>query len=138
MKKENIHPIRQDYLNGMSFADIGRKYFIDPRTAKRYALNNLPLEDLEKRPFTSILDPYKEKIDKWLLYGPIFASTIHDRLIEQGCRCGYTIVNDYVKKKIQENYKNGLYKSPCSRKKDFKATKERIREEKLLIIKEQS
>ena len=37
-----------------------------------------------------------------------FAKTIHDRLIEQGCKCGYTIVNDYVRKKIQKEA-SGIY-----------------------------
>ena len=105
-----VHPIRQDYLSGMSYVAIGDKYGIDPRTAKRYALNNLPLEDLEQRPFSSVLDPYKAMIDQWLLNGRIFATTIHDRLIEQGCLCGYTIVNNYVKKKISEYEKAGVYK----------------------------
>lgn len=110
-----VHPIREDYLNGMSFVAIGEKYMIDPRTAKRYALNNLPLAHLDNRPFESILDPYKASIDKWLLNGRIFATMIHDRLIEQGCECGYTIVNDYVRKKIDEYEKNGLYKNCVSK-----------------------
>ena len=82
MSKEIIQPIRQDFLNGMSFTAIGKKYSVDPRTAKRYAINNLPLEELDKRPFSSVLDPYKDQIDRWLLNGPIFSQTIHDRLIE--------------------------------------------------------
>ena len=85
-----VHPIRRDYLSGMSFTDIGEKYLIDPRTAKRYALNNLPLEYLENRPFSSVLDPYKEIIDSWLVNGRIFSTLIHDRLIELGCTCSYT------------------------------------------------
>ena len=105
-----VYPIREDYLSGMSFSAIAEKYAIDPRTAKRYAINNLPLEHLDSRPFTSVLDPYKGLIDKWLLNGRIFATTIHDRLIEQGCICGYTIVNDYVRKKIIEYEKSGIYK----------------------------
>jgi hypothetical protein len=105
-----IHPIRQDYLSGMSYAAIGDKYGIDPRTAKKYALNNLPLEDLEQRPFSSVLDPHKAEIDKWLLNGRIFSTIVHDRLVEKGCMCGYTIVNDYVQKKFNEYEKAGMYK----------------------------
>jgi len=105
-----VHPIRKDYLSGMSFSAISEKYYIDPRTAKRYALNNLPLEDLDSRPFTSVLDPYKHLIDQWLLNGRLFATLVHDRLKEQGCVCGYTIVNDYVRKKVDEYEKSGVYK----------------------------
>lgn len=108
LKWDLPHPIRQDFLNGMSFAAIGRKYYIDPRTAKRYVINNLPLEELEKRSFSSVLDPYKDQIDRWLLNGPVFSRTIHDRLIECGCKCGYTIVNDYVQKKILEYEKSNI------------------------------
>ena len=47
MNKEIPQPIRQDFLNGMSFTAIGRKYSIDPRTAKRHVINNLPFKVLE-------------------------------------------------------------------------------------------
>lgn len=125
-----VHPIRRDYLNGMSFASIGEKYMIDPRTAKRYALSNLPLEHLENRPFSSVLDPYKADIDRWLLNGRIFATIIHDRLIDQGCKCGYTIVNDYVRKKIDEYEKAGIYKPFISRQKAKIPHKEKAQAEK--------
>ena len=51
-----IHPIRLDRLSGMRYTQIARKYRIDPRTAKRYAEKNLPLDELEHRPFPSVLD----------------------------------------------------------------------------------
>ena len=104
-------------MSGMSFSAIGEKYQIDPRTAKRYALNNLPLEHLENRPFTSVLDPYKNLIDSWLVNGRIFASLIHDRLTELGCSCSYTTVNDYVRKKINEYEMTGIYPSHMHTKK---------------------
>ena len=129
-KEKNMHPIRQDYLSGMSFVAIGEKYAIDQRTAKRYAIHNLPLEHLDNRPFTSVLDPYKESIDFWLLKGRIFASIIHDRLIEQGCECGYTIVNDYVRSKIDEYEKAGIYKPYIHKKKGEISYKDKIIAEK--------
>lgn len=130
MSKEIPQPIKRDFLNGMSYAAIGRKYSIDPRTAKRYVEINLPLEELEKRPFASVLDPYKEMIDRWLLNGPIFSRTIHDRLIECGCNCGYTIVNDYVRNKINEYEKSGIYKTPKLKPRDQRSRHEKILEEK--------
>ena len=127
--KEIIHPIRKDFLSGMSFASIGVKYSIDQRTAKRYAVNNLPLEYLENRHFNSVLDPNKEMIDQWLVNGRVFASTIHDRLTELGCECGYTIVNDYVRKKIDEYEKNGVYNQNTIIKKDELSHLEKAKEE---------
>ena len=130
MNKEIPQPIRQDFLNGMSFTAIGRKYSIDPRTAKRHVINNLPLEELDKRPFSSVLDPYKDQIDRWLLNGSIFSRTIHDRLIECGCKCGYTIVNDYIRKKVLEYEESGIYKAYISKPRDKKTRLEKILEEK--------
>ena len=66
MINENMQTIRQDYLNGLTYKAISMKYKIDVRTAKRYVQLNLPLSDLEQRPFSSVLDPYKSKIDNWL------------------------------------------------------------------------
>jgi hypothetical protein len=106
-----IYPIRRDYLDGMNFAAIGRKYSIDQRTAKRYALQNLSIESYEKRAYTSVLDPFKPQIDAWLLNGPMFATVIRDYLIEMGCECGYTIVNDYVRSKIKDYEDSGIYTS---------------------------
>jgi len=118
----------------MSFSAIGEKYLIDPRTAKRYALNNLPLEHLESRPFSTVLDPYKNLIDSWLVNGRVFATTIHDRLQELGCMCSYTTVNDYVRKKIDEYERSGIYhsqvhiiKSEASLKRKSSIEKQRMR-----------
>ena len=130
MNKEIPQPIRQDYLNGMSYTAISRKYSIDQRTAKRYVINNLPLEELDKRPFSSVLDPYKDQIDRWLLNGPVFSSIIHDHLIECGCKCGYTIVNDYVRRKILEYEASGIYRKYKSKPRDKKNRLDKILEEK--------
>lgn len=130
MANDIIHPIKQDFLNGMSYASIGRKYSIDQRTAKRYVINNLPLEELDQRPFSSVLDPYKDLINYWLLKGPIFSRIIHDRLIEYGCNCGYTIVNDYVRMKMLEYEKSGVYKVYKSKPRDKKNRLEKVLEEK--------
>ncbi len=130
MTNNIIHPIKQDFLNGMSYTSIGMKYSIDQRTAKRYVKNNLSLEELYKRPFTSVLDPYKDLINCWLLNGPIFSRTIHDRLIECGCKCGYTIVNDYVRLKMLEYEKSGIYKVYKSKPRDKKNRLEKVLEEK--------
>lgn len=109
MANEIIHTIRQDYLNGMTYKAISIKYGVDVRTAKRYVQLNLPLSDLEQRPFSSVLDPYKPQIDQWLSKEKIYASTIYDWLVSKGCNCGYTIVNKYVQDKIREYENMGFY-----------------------------
>lgn len=109
MANEIIHPIRKDYLNGMTYKAISVKYQIDVRTAKRYVQLNLPLSDLEQRPFSSVLDPYKPQIDQWLSKEKTYASTIYDWLLSEGCNCGYTIVNKYVQEKIREYENMGFY-----------------------------
>ena len=63
---EHIEQIRLDYLNGMTYKAIAKKYMIDQRTAKRYVEENLPLCQLEHRPYASKLDPYESFIRKTL------------------------------------------------------------------------
>ena len=38
MKGNAWMDIRNDYMKGLSYTEIARKYNIDPRTAKKYAL----------------------------------------------------------------------------------------------------
>ena len=53
--------IRSEKKKGLSYAEIGRKHHIDPRTAKKYAESEeVPKYTLkQKRP--SKLDPYKDR-----------------------------------------------------------------------------
>lgn len=94
---DSIQPIRQDRLDGMTYKAIAEKYHIDPRTAKRYAQKNLPLSQLEQRPFSSILDPYKPFIDEVLSDAPVPAATIFNWIVEQGYTGKYRIVAEYVR-----------------------------------------
>lgn len=100
--KEKPEQIRSDYLNGMTYKAIAEKYQIDQRTAKRYVEQNLPLSQLEHRPYTSILDPYEPMIRSMLADGPVFAKTIYRKLREAGYPGGYTIVNRRVQQIIRE------------------------------------
>ena len=97
-----LHPIREDFLSGMSYVAIGQKYGIDQRTAKRYAFHNLPMDNLQQRPFQSKLDDFRLVISTWLKDGKIPSAIIHDKLVEMGCICSYTTVNDYVQKTLHE------------------------------------
>jgi len=66
MEGESWMDIRSGRQKGMSYAEIARKYHIDPRTAKRYAESDTrPVYSLtDSKP--SKLDPYKEQIVIWL------------------------------------------------------------------------
>jgi transposase len=97
--------IRSDRQKGMSFAEIARKYHLDPRTAKKYALSETkPVYKLtEPRP--SKLDPYKQQINVWLEEAPYSAARILEKLSEQGFEGKYSIVKEYVrgqKKDLEE------------------------------------
>ena len=130
---DKIQPIRLDYLRGMTFRAIAEKYRIDQRTAKRYALENLPTEQLEHRPYYSILDEYESVIRLMLCERPVFARTVYTRLRELGYKGGYTIVNRKVQQIISENEALGLYPSGWKRSHlapDARSLSERIKEEK--------
>ena len=134
--KEKPEQIRSDYLNGMTYKAIAEKYQIDQRTAKRYVEQNLPLSQLDHRPYASILDPYEPMIRSMLADGPVFAKTVYLKLREAGYPGGYTIVNRRVRQIIQENESAGLYPpySPRSGKlasadTEIPSIADRIREE---------
>lgn len=88
--------IRNERKKGLSYTEIARKHHIDPRTAKKYAeADTKPVYTLTA-PKPSKLDPYKHLIDMWLEEAPYSAVRIHEKLVEQGCDCKYTIVRQYV------------------------------------------
>ena len=58
--------IRNDRLKGMSYTELGRKYHIDPRTAKRYAESPQRPEYTLSVPKPTKLDAYKQQVDQWL------------------------------------------------------------------------
>ncbi len=58
--------IRSDRQKGLSYTELGRKYHMDPRTAKRYAESPQKPAYTLTGPKTTKLDPYKQKIDQWL------------------------------------------------------------------------
>ena len=81
---------------GLSYTEIARKHHIDPRTAKKYAESDVRPVYTLTAPKPSKLDPYKHLIDMWLEEAPYSAVRIHEKLMEQGCDCKYTIVRQYV------------------------------------------
>ena len=91
--------IRSDRQKGLSYTEIGRKYNIDPRTAKRYA-------QAETRPVYSLrpskLDPYKEQIAVWLEEAPYSAERILEKIREQGLDGGHCALPGFVDSKNEE------------------------------------
>ena len=88
--------IRNDRKKGLSFAEIARKYHIDPRTAKKYAESDTMPTYRLTGPKPSMLDPYKHQIDLWLEEAPYSAVRIHEKLVEQGFPGKYSIVKQYL------------------------------------------
>lgn len=88
--------IRNERKKGLSYTEIARKHHIDPRTAEKYAQSDTKPVCTLKAPKPSKLDPYKHLIDMWLGEAPYSAVRIHEKLMEQGCDCKYTIVRQYV------------------------------------------
>ena len=91
--------IRNERKKGLSYTEIARKHHIDPRTAKKYAQSDVKPVYTLTSPKPSKLDPYKHLIDMWLEEAPYSAVRIHEKLLEQGCDCKYTIVRQYVSTK---------------------------------------
>ena len=94
--------IRSDRQKGLSYVELGKKYHMDQRTAKRYA------ESPEKPKYTltgpkpSKLDGYKQQIDQWLEEASYSAVRILEKLREQGFEGGYSIVKEYVRGKKKD------------------------------------
>lgn len=102
MKGNHWMEIRNDRKKGLSYTEIARKYHMDPRTAKKYAESDTkPVYQLTA-PKPSKLDSYKHQIDLWLEEAPFSAVRIHEKLVEQGCDCKYTIVREYVSSKKKD------------------------------------
>jgi transposase len=89
--------IRSDRQKGMSFAEIARKYHLDPRTVKKYALSETKPVYKLSQPRPSKLDPYKQQIDVWLEEAAYSAARILEKLSEQGFEGKYSIVKEYVR-----------------------------------------
>ncbi len=97
--------IRCEYQKGMTYAEIGRRHQIDPRTAKKYASSDTKPVYTLLEPKPSKFDSYKQQINLRLEEAPYSAFRIHEKLVEQGFDGGYTIVREYVsgiKKNLNE------------------------------------
>ena len=89
--------IRNDRQKGMSYVELGKKYHMDPRTAKRYAQSPQKPEYTLTQPKPTKLDAYKQQVDQWLEEAPYSAVRILEKLQEQGFDGKYSIVKEYVR-----------------------------------------
>lgn len=94
--------IRADHQKGLSYSEIGRKYNIDRRTAKKYAESDSRPEYVLTDSKPSKLDPYKAQIMMWLEEAPYSAMRIWEKVREQGFEGGYTVVKQYVRGKKEQ------------------------------------
>ena len=94
--------LRSDKQKGLSYTELGRKYNIDRRTAKKYAESGSRPEYVLTGPKPSKLDPYKPQIMLWLEEAPYSATRIWDKLCDQGFAGGYTVVKQYVRGKKEQ------------------------------------
>jgi len=102
MEGEKWMDIRSEHKKGLSYAEIGLKHNIDWRTAKKYANSDQkPIYELTE-PKPSKLDAHKPQIDIWLEEAPYSAVRIHEKVLELGVDCKYTIVRNYVATKKSE------------------------------------
>ena len=94
--------IRAAHQKGLSYSEIGRKYNIDRRTAKKYAQSESRPEYVLTDSKPSKLDPYKAQIALWLEEAPYSAIRIWEKVKEQGFEGGYTVVKQYVRGKKEQ------------------------------------
>jgi len=89
--------IRNDRLKGMSYTELGKKYHIDRRTAKRYAESPQRPEYTLTGAKPNKMDEYKQQVDLWLEEAPYSAVRVLEKLAEQGFDGKYSIVKEYVR-----------------------------------------
>ena len=99
MKGAQWMDIRSDRQKGLSYVELGRKYHMDPRTAKRYAESPQKPEYTLSEPKPTKMEPYKQIVDEWLEEAPYSAPRILEKLGEMGFDEGCSIVKAYVSRR---------------------------------------
>ena len=76
--------IRSDRQKGLSYVELGKKYHMDPRTAKWYAESPQKPEYILSDPKPTKMDPFRPVVDEWLEEAPYSAKRILEKLREMG------------------------------------------------------
>lgn len=114
MRGESWMDIRSDRQKGRSYVELGKKYYMDPRTAKRYAHSPQKPAYTLTQPKPTKLDAYKQQTDQWLEEAPYSAVRILEKLQEQGFDGKYSIVREYVRgRKMDPDEKARYGLKPC-------------------------
>jgi len=99
MRSELWMEIRNDRLKGLSYVSIAKKYSIDRRTAKKYALDHKKPSYVYKNPRKRKIDNYTSYIDELLSEAPYSAVRIKELIEEHyGVSISYTAIQQHVKK----------------------------------------
>ena len=97
--------IRSDRQKGLSYVELGRKYHMDPRTAKRYAESPQKPEYTLSEPKPTKMDPYKQIVDEWLEEAPYSALRISpetQQLVKEMCpRDNCRTQNEFIERAIR-------------------------------------
>ena len=94
--------IRSDYNKGMILTDIGKKYGIDPRTAKKYATANERSMYPKDTTRPTKIEPYKEMLDELLAEAPYRSVRIQEIITGHGFDGKYTIVKEYIRSRKKD------------------------------------
>lgn len=101
--------MRQDYEAGLTAHAIGQRYCCDERTAMRCILNNVASHEIGKQLAPTILDPYKELIDRILHAEPAGAGDICRFIQALGYTGSERTVRNYVNPIKHEYETQGHY-----------------------------
>ena len=88
MEGDKWMEIRNVRLKGMSYTELGKKYHIDPRTAKKYAQSPQRPEYTLTAPKPNKPNDYKQQIDLWLEEAPYSEVRIQEKFAELGLMAG--------------------------------------------------
>ena len=88
--------IRSDRQKGLSYVELGRKYHMDPQTAKRYAKSPQKPEYTLSETKPTKMGLYKQIVDEWLEEAPYSVLRILEKLQEMGFDGDCSIVKAYV------------------------------------------
>ena len=94
--------LKADHQKGLSYSELGRKYNIDRRTAKKYSQSDSRPEYVLTDSKPSILDPFKPQISIWLEEAPYSAMRIWEKIKEQGFEGSYSVAKHYVRAKKEQ------------------------------------
>ena len=90
--------IRNDRKKGMSYVDIGKRYNIDRRTAKKYSEANHKPKYTYAKPKHKIMEDYADYVNELLSEAPYSAVRIKELIEEHfNVKINYTSVQRYVK-----------------------------------------